>query len=129
MDKKTFEQGMEIRKAVLGKEYVEKAFNSADDFTMPMQELVTEYCWGTIWGNADLPYKTRSMLNLAMLSALNRQHEFRLHLRGALRNGVTREEIRAVLLQVAVYCGVPAGVEAFRIAREVLAEHDEAAKA
>jgi len=121
-----FERGLEIRKSVLGKEFVEKSISSADDFNRPMQELVTEYCWGAIWGREGLPKKTRSMLNLAMLCALNRPHELRMHLAGALRNGVTRDEIREVLLQVAIYCGVPAGVDAFRNAREVFAEIDGA---
>jgi len=127
MDKQIFDRGLEIRKSVLGAAFVEKSLNAADAFNKPFQELVTEYCWGAIWGDEDLPFKTRSMLNLAMLSALNRPQEFRTHVRGALQNGVTREEIRAVLMQVAIYCGVPAGMEAFRIAREVLAEHDAAA--
>ena len=124
MSKEVFERGLEIRKSVLGKEFVEKSLASADDFNRPMQELVTEYCWGAVWGREGLPKKTRSMLNLAMLCALNRPHELRMHLRGALRNGVTRDEIREVLLQVAIYCGVPAGVDAFRTAREVFAEVD-----
>lgn len=125
MNDDLFETGLEVRKAVLGKEYVEKSLASADDFNMPMQRLTTEYCWGAVWGREDgLPRKTRSMLNLAMLSALNRPHELKLHLAGALRNGVTREEIREVLLQVAIYCGIPAGVDAFRCAREVFAEID-----
>jgi 4-carboxymuconolactone decarboxylase len=124
MDKVTFERGLEIRKSVLGKEFVENSLKTADEFNMPMQELVTEYCWGAVWGREELPHKTRSMLNLAMLSALNRPHELKMHLRGALRNGVTRAEIREVLLQVAIYCGVPAGVDAFRTAREVFAEID-----
>jgi 4-carboxymuconolactone decarboxylase len=124
MDKATFERGLEIRKSVLGKEFVENSLKTADEFNMPMQELVTEYCWGAVWGREELPHKTRSMLNLAMLSALNRPHELKMHLRGALRNGVTRAEIREVLLQVAIYCGVPAGVDAFRTAREVFAEID-----
>lgn len=124
MDKATFERGLEIRKSVLGKEFVENSLKTADEFNMPMQELVTEYCWGWVWGREELPKKTRSMLNLAMLSALNRPHELKMHLRGALRNGVTRAEIREVLLQVAIYCGVPAGVDAFRTAREVFAEID-----
>lgn len=126
MSKEVFERGLEIRKSVLGKEFVEKSLASADDFNRPMQELVTEYCWGAVWGREGLPKKTRSMLNLAMLCALNRPHELRMHLKGALRNGVTREEIREVLLQVAIYCGVPAGVDAFRTAKEVLAEVDAA---
>ena len=121
-----FERGLEIRKSVLGKEFVEKSISSADDFNRPMQELVTEYCWGAVWGREGLSKKTRSILNLAMLSALNRPHELRMHLAGALRNGVTRDEIREVLLQVAIYCGVPAGVDAFRNAREVFAEIDGA---
>jgi 4-carboxymuconolactone decarboxylase len=125
MNDDLFEIGLEIRKAVLGKEFVEKSIASADDFNMPMQRLTTEYCWGAVWGREDgLPRKTRSMLNLAMLSALNRPHELKMHLAGALRNGVTREEIREVLLQVAIYCGIPAGVDAFRCAREVFAEID-----
>jgi len=121
-----FERGLEIRKSVLGKEFVEKSISSADDFNRPMQELVTEYCWGAVWGREGLSKKTRSILNLAMLCALNRPHELRMHLAGALRNGVTRDEIREVLLQVAIYCGVPAGVDAFRNAREVFAEIDGA---
>jgi len=125
MDKQTFERGLEIRKAVLGKEFVENAFKSADEFNLPMQELATEYCWGWCWGREGLPRKTRSLLNLAMISALNRPHELRLHIAGALRNGVTREEIREVFLQVAIYCGVPAGVDAFRAAREVFAQLDQ----
>ena len=124
MSKEVLERGLEIRKAVLGKEFVERSYNTADDFNRPLQELVTEYCWGAVWGREELPRKTRSMLNLAMLSALNRPHELKMHIKGALTNGVTREEIREVLLQVAIYCGVPAAVDAFRTAREVLAEID-----
>jgi 4-carboxymuconolactone decarboxylase len=126
-DKATFDKGLEIRKAVLGKEFVEKSFASADDFNMPMQELATEYCWGYVWGREQLDKKTRSMLNLAMIAALNRPHELKLHVGGALRNGVSREEIREVFLQVAIYCGVPAGVDSFRIAREAFAELDKKA--
>ena len=110
-DKATFDKGLKIRKEVLGKEFVEKSFASADDFNMPMQELATEYCWGYVWGREQLDKKTRSLLNLAMIAALNRPHELKLHVGGALRNGVTREEIREVFLQVAIYCGVPAGVD------------------
>jgi 4-carboxymuconolactone decarboxylase len=124
MDKQTFERGLEIRKAVLGAEFVDRAIQSADDFNRPLQELVTEYCWGAVWGRDGLDRRTRSMLNLAMLTALNRPHELELHVRGALKNGVTRDEIREVLLQVAIYCGVPAGVDAFRTARRVFAEID-----
>jgi 4-carboxymuconolactone decarboxylase len=125
MDKERFETGLSIRKSVLGAEYVEKSFASADDFNMPMQELVTEYCWGAIWGREGLPRKTRSLLNLAMISALNRPHELKIHVRGALRNGVTKEEIREVFMQVAIYCGVPAAVDSFRIAREAFVEYEK----
>lgn len=127
MDKQTFERGLEIRKSVLGADHVESSMRSADDFNRPLQELVTEYCWGAVWGREELPRKTRSMLNLAMLSALNRPHELEMHIRGALTNGVTREEIREVFLQVAIYCGVPAAVDAFRTARKVFAELDRGA--
>ena len=122
MSKEVFERGLEIRKSVLGSDYVEKSFASADDFNRPMQELVTEYCWGAIWGREGLPKKTRSLINLAMISALNRPHELKIHVKGALKNGVTKDEIREVFLQVAIYCGVPAGVDSFRIAREAFAE-------
>ena len=125
MDQQTFDRGLEIRKAVLGKEFVENAFKSADDFNRPLQELVTEYCWGAVWGRPQLDRKTRSLLNLAMISALNRPHELKLHVAGALKNGVTREEIREVFLQVAIYCGVPAAVDAFRVAREAFAQIDQ----
>ena len=124
MSKEVLERGLAIRKEVLGKEFVEKSFAAADDFNRPMQELVTEYCWGAVWGREELPRKTRSMLNLAMLSCLNRPHELKMHTKGALRNGVSRDEIREVLLQVAIYAGVPAGVDSFRIAREAFAEFD-----
>lgn len=126
MDQKTFEQGREIRSAVLGKDFVDNAFKTADDFNRPLQELVTEYCWGAVWGREELPRKTRSMLNLAMISALNRPHELKAHIKGALVNGVTPVEIREVLLQVAIYCGVPAAVDSFRIAREVFLELEAA---
>jgi len=125
MDKQTFERGLEIRKSVLGADFVESSLKTADDFNRPLQELVTEYCWGAVWGREELPRKTRSMLNLAMLAALNRPHELKMHINGALRNGVTREEIREVLLQVAIYCGVPAAVDSFRTAREVFAQLDK----
>ncbi len=125
MDKTTFDIGLKIRKSVLGAEYVEKALATADDFNLPMQNLATEYCWGAVWGRDTLPLKIRSMLNLAMISALNRPHELKIHVKGALRNGVSREEIREVFLQVAIYCGVPAGVDSFRIAREAFAELDK----
>jgi 4-carboxymuconolactone decarboxylase len=122
MDQKTYQKGLEVRSAVLGEEYVQNSLRSADDFNKPFQELVTEYCWGAVWGREGLPRKTRSMLNIAMISILNRPHELKLHLRGALRNGVTKGEIREILMQVAIYAGVPAAVDSFRIAREVFAE-------
>lgn len=126
MTNEVFERGFAIRKDVLGKEFVEKSFAAADDFNRPMQELVTEYCWGAVWGREDLSRKTRSMLNLAMISCLNRPHELKMHVKGALKNGVTKDEIREVFLQVAIYAGVPAGVDSFRIAREAFAEVDAA---
>jgi 4-carboxymuconolactone decarboxylase len=124
-DRKLYDEGMAVRREVLGDEYVDRATAAADDFSRPLQELVTEWCWGGIWGREGLDRRTRSLVNLGMIAALNRPHELRVHLRGALRNGCTREEIQEVLLQAAVYCGAPAGVDAFRVAREVLAE-DEA---
>jgi 4-carboxymuconolactone decarboxylase len=117
-----FAAGLAVRRRVLGRKYVDEALRNADEFTRPLQELVTEYCWGAIWTRPGLPRKTRSLINLAMLTALNRPHEVRLHLRGALRNGCTRQEIMEVLLQTAIYCGVPAAIDSFRIAREVLAD-------
>ena len=125
MSKTLFDKGLEVRKAVLGAAFVENSINSADDFNRPLQELVTEYCWGAVWTREGLPRKIRSMLNLAMLTALNRPHELKMHVRGALRNGVSKDEIREVLLQATIYAGVPAGVDAFRVAREAL---NEAAK-
>jgi 4-carboxymuconolactone decarboxylase len=126
VDQQTYDRGREIRSAVLGAEYVAQAAQSTDEFSGPLQDLVTEYCWGAVWGRDGLELKTRSMLNLAMLSVLNRPHELRTHIRGALTNGVSREEIREVFLQVAVYAGVPAAVDSFRSAREVFAELDSA---
>jgi len=126
MDKETYERGLQIRKDVLGVDYVENSLKTADDFNRPMQELSTEYCWGYVWGREGLPRKTRSMLNLAMISALNRPHELKIHVKGALKNGVTRDEIREILMQVAIYCGVPAGMDSFRIAREAFKEVDAA---
>jgi 4-carboxymuconolactone decarboxylase len=126
MNDDMFKRGLEIRKSVLGAEFVEKSLAAADDFNMPMQRLTTEYCWGAVWGREEgLPKKTRSMLNLAMLSALNRPHELKMHIGGALRNGVTKAEIREVLLQVAIYCGIPAGVDSFRVAKEAIAEFEK----
>ena len=128
MNKELFDKGLEIRKSVLGKEFVENSIKNADDFNMPMQELATEYCWGYVWGRPGLDKRTRSFLNLGMIAALNRPHELKIHVQGALRNGLTRQEIMEVFLQVAIYCGVPAGVDSFRIAREAFAEFDKAAQ-
>lgn len=122
MNKDLYEQGLKVRREVLGAEHVDRSIKSADDFNRPMQELVTEYCWGEIWARPGLERKTRSLLNLAMLTALNRPHEVKLHVLGALNNGVTKEEITEVFLQAAIYCGVPAAIDSFRIAREVFKE-------
>lgn len=116
-----YEAGLAVRRAVLGDEYVDRALRESDEFMAPFQQLVTEYCWGDVWTRDDLPRATRSLLNIAMLTALNRPDELRLHVRGALNNGCTREEIRGVLLQAAIYCGVPAALSAFKVARDVLA--------
>ncbi|WKA58084.1 4-carboxymuconolactone decarboxylase [Planococcus shenhongbingii] len=125
MNKEKFEQGLEIRKSVLGAEYVDKSIQNATDFNMPMQELVTEYCWGEIWSRPGLSRKTRSIINLAMITALNRPHELKLHVRGAINNGLTKEEIQEVFLQTAIYCGVPAAIDSFRTAKEVLDEIEQ----
>lgn len=117
-----FEKGLAVRKEVVGHAYVEESIKNADDFTRPLQDYVTKACWGAIWTRDELPRKTRSLLNVAMLTALNRPHELKLHVRGALRNGCTVVEIREVLLQAAVYAGVPAAVDAFRVAKDVIAE-------
>ena len=119
-----FDQGLKIRREVLGSEYVDRSIQSADDFNRPIQELITEYAWGAVWSRPGLTRQTRSLLNLAMLTALNRPIELELHIRGALTNGVSRDEIREVFLQAAVYCGAPAALESFRIARKVFAEVD-----
>jgi 4-carboxymuconolactone decarboxylase len=122
VDQQMFEKGLSIRREVLGAEYVDNAMATADDFNRPLQELVTQYCWGEIWGRPGLDRKTRSLINLAMISALNRPHEVKTHVRGALNNGLTKDQIQEVFLQVAIYCGVPAAVDSFRIAREVFKE-------
>ena len=116
----TYDKGLEIRKEVLGKEYVENSISNATEFNKELQDLVTTYCWGEIWGRDGLDKKTRSIINLAMITALNRPHELKLHVRGALNNGLTEEDIKEVLLQTAVYCGVPAAIDAFRTAKEVI---------
>jgi len=119
-----FEVGFNNRKKVLGAAHVERSWAAADDFNRPMQKLVTEYCWGEIWGDETLPHKTRSMLNLGMLTAMSQHHELGVHVRGALTNGVTKDEIRAVLMQAAIYCGVPAALAAFRIASDAIKAYD-----
>jgi 4-carboxymuconolactone decarboxylase len=126
MPDELFNRGLEIRKAVLGAEHVQKQLAAADEFNRPLQELVTEYCWGAVWGREGLTRRDRSLINLAMISALNRPQELKAHVKGALRNGVSREEIREVLLQVGIYCGIPAAMDSFRVAREALNEADAA---
>ncbi|NWL45071.1 gamma carboxymuconolactone decarboxylase [Pseudomonas hunanensis] len=126
-DQQLFEKGFNNRKAVLGSAHVEKSWAAADDFNKPMQALVTEYCWGAVWGDETLPFKTRSIINLAMLTALNQHHELGVHVKGALTNGVSRDEIRAILMQAAIYCGVPAALAAFRVASDAIAAYDAAA--
>ncbi len=120
--------GMRIRREVLGDAYVDRATQNVDDFNRDFQKLVTEYCWGFSWGREGLSRKQRSLNNLCLLAALNRPQEFELHFRGALRNGCSLDELRETLIQIAVYAGIPAGVEAFRIARKVLAEGEAAAR-
>lgn len=122
-----YDDGLAVRKQVLGDEYVDAALASSDSFTAPLQELVTECCWGAVWTRPGLDRRTRSLLNVAMLAALGRGHELQLHVRGAVRNGCSDDEIAEALLQAAVYAGIPAGVEGFRLAREVLSDvHREA---
>jgi 4-carboxymuconolactone decarboxylase len=119
--RETFDLGLANRSAVLGSDHVERSLAAATAFGRPLQELVTEYCWGAVWGRPGLDFRTRSLLNIVMLTALNRQHELAMHVRGALNNGCTVEEIREALIQAAVYCGVPAALEASRTAETVLA--------
>jgi 4-carboxymuconolactone decarboxylase len=122
MNRELFDQGLRTRREVLGAEYVDASIQSADDFNRDMQELVTQYCWGEVWNRPGLDRRTRSLLNLAMLTALNRPHELKLHVRGAINNGVSKDEIREVFLQAAIYCGVPAAIDSFRNAREAFRE-------
>ena len=122
MDKERFETGMAQRKSTLGAEYVDNSMAAADDFNRPFQEMMTEWAWGFGWGDEVIAPKTRSMMNLSMIAALGRMHEWELHFNGAIKNGVSRDELRAVIHVIAIYCGVPAGVECFRIARKVFAE-------
>jgi 4-carboxymuconolactone decarboxylase len=117
-----FAKGLKTRTAVLGAEYVERSLNSADDFSWAIQQLSTEYCWDEIWNRPGLDRRSRSILNLGMIAALNRPHELKLHIRGAIQNGVTKDELKEILLQIACYCGIPAGIDSFRIAREAFKE-------
>ena len=126
MSKEIYDRGLEIRKSVLGKDYVETALANADDFTGDLQDLVTEYCWGWAWGREGLSKRDRSLINLAMISVLNRQHELKVHVQGAIRNGLSKDEIKEVLLQVGIYGGIPAAVDSFRIAKAALAEMEPA---
>ena len=122
MDQERFEKGLAQRKSTLGADYVDNSMAAADDFNRPFQEMMTEWCWGFGWGDEVIPPKTRSMMNLTMIAALGRMTEWELHFNGAIANGVTRDELRAIIHVIAIYCGVPAGVECFRIARKVFAE-------
>ncbi|OWV80356.1 4-carboxymuconolactone decarboxylase [Rhizobium sp. N122] len=119
MDEMLRKSGEAVRRKVLGDDYVDRAMNNADSFSAPFQDVLNEYCWGAAWTDQGLDLKQRSLLNLGMLAALNRMHEFAIHFRGAIRNGLTDDELRAALVQIAVYCGIPAGVEAFRVARSI----------
>jgi len=119
MDKRLQQEGESVRRKVLGDVYVDRALNNADDFSRPFQDMLNEYCWGAAWTDEALDLKQRSLLNLGMLAALGRMHEFGVHFRGAVRNGLTDAELRAALIQIAVYCGIPAGVECFRVARTI----------
>jgi 4-carboxymuconolactone decarboxylase len=122
MDKDTYDRGLAMRRKVLGAEYVDRALNSADDFNRDFQRIVTQYCWGETWGDDTLTPRERSILNLGMIASLGKMEEFQTHVRGALTNGLTPNEIRAVLTQIAIYCGIPVGVDCFRLAKAVLNE-------
>jgi len=122
MNREAFEKGLKTRREVLGAEYVDQAIRSADAFNLPLQELVTEYCWNEIWNRPGLDRKTRSIVNLAMLTALNRPHELKLHIKGAINNGLSKDEIAEIFLQSAIYCGVPAAIDSFRTAKDVFKE-------
>jgi 4-carboxymuconolactone decarboxylase len=122
MNKELYEQGLKIRRQVVGDAYVDASLKNADEFSQPMQELVTQYCWGDVWSRPGLDRKSRSLLNLGMIAALNRSDELATHVRGAINNGVTKEEICEAFLQVAIYCGMPAGLGSFKVARAVFKE-------
>ena len=117
-----FERGLKTRRAVLGDDYVDRSLEQADDFNWPLQQLATEWCWDEIWNRPGLDRRSRSILNLGMIAALNRPHELRLHVRGAINNGLTKDELKEMFLQVGVYCGLPAALDCFRIAKEVFKE-------
>jgi 4-carboxymuconolactone decarboxylase len=119
MNKEQFEKGLAVRREVVGDSYVDASLKNADEFSMPMQHLVTEFCWGEVWSRPGLDRRSRSILNLGMIAALNRPEELATHVRGAISNGVTKDEIRECFLQVAVYCGMPAGLGCFKVARQV----------
>ena len=125
MDKQRYDLGLAKRRKVLGEAYVDRALQSVDDFNRDFQRIVTEYCWGEAWGDDTLKPRERSILNLGMIAALGKMEEFQTHVRGALTNGLTPNEIRAVLTQIAVYCGIPVGVDCFRAARPIVAEHEK----
>ncbi len=122
MNPELYEKGLKIRREVVGDAYVDAALKGTDDFSRPMQELVTQYCWGDVWSRPGMDRRTRSLMNLSMIAALNRPEELATHVRGAINNGVTKDEIREAFLQVAVYCGMPAGLGSFKIARQVFKE-------
>jgi len=124
-ERQRYEQGMKVRRAVLGDGHMDESLKNRNEFHEAVQDLLTRYAWGEVWSSPGLPRQTRSMITLAMMAALNRTDELRMHLRGALNNGVTREEIRDVLLQTAIYCGVPAANSAFHLAQEVFAQQDK----
>ena len=126
MDKKLMEAGLKVRREVLGDEYVDRSMKNADEFNKPFQEIVSEYCWGVAWTDENLSRRERSILNLGMTAATGRMQEFELHFRGAKRNGLTDDELRSVLIQIAIYCGIPVGVDCFRSARKVFAEDNKA---
>lgn len=123
-DEERYNAGLQVRREVLGNEYVDRALKSADEFSKPFQDLVSRYCWGDVWRRDGLDRKQRSLINLAMIAALNRPHELKAHIRGALNNGLTRDQIGEVFLQVMIYCGAPAGLDSARLAREVFQEID-----
>jgi 4-carboxymuconolactone decarboxylase len=122
MDKDLLDKGLRVRREVLGDEYVDRSMKNADEFNRRFQEIVSEYCWGVCWGDETLSRRERSILNLGMIAALGKMHEFELHFRAARRNGLSDDELRAVLTQIAVYCGIPVGVDCFRTAKQVFAD-------